>query len=141
MQLNNVGDYIELIIFTLRNNSSPQARDQADWPSPFTFWINDFQTQSMSLNFIQRQIARFYGYYSGVSLAPAAAQLDRGVFPLLQQIAVFDKADNFMPPSQWLATDATTKLQIRGASFGASAGTLEVLTRNVRPNNGTALFS
>jgi hypothetical protein len=141
VQLNNVGDYIELIIFTLRNNSSPQARDQVDWPSPFQFWINDFQTQNMSLNFWQRQLARGYGYYGGVSLAPLAGALDRGVFPLFQQIGVFDKVDNYMPPSQWLATDATTKLQIRGSTFGATAGTLEVLTRNVRPNNGTALFS
>ena len=141
IQLNNVGDYIEMIIFTLRNNSTPQARDQADWPSPFAFWVNDFQTQNLTLNVWQRALARFYGYYSGVSLNPAAAQLDRGVFPMWQQVALFDKVDNYAPPSQWLATDATTKLQIRGATFGATAGTLEVMTRNVRPLSGPALFS
>ena len=141
VQFNNVGDYIELMIFTLRNNSTPQARDQTDWPSPFQFWVNDFQTQNLSLNFWQRALARFYGYYSGVSLNPAAAQLDRGVFPMWQQVALFDKVDNYAPPSQWLATDATTKLQIRGSTFGTTAGTLEVLTRNVRPVSGPALFS
>lgn len=141
VQLNNVGDYIELIIFTLRNNSTPQARDQTDWPTPFAFWINDFQTQSLSLNVWQRQLARFYGYNSGVTLAPTAAALDRGVFPLWQQISIFDKVENWAPAGQWLATDATTKLQIRGSTFGTTAGTLEVMTRNVRPVNGQALFS
>ena len=141
VQFNNVGDYIELMIFTLRNNSTPQARDQTDWPSPFQFWVNDFQTQNLTLNVWQRQLARFYGYNSGVTLAPTAAALDRGVFPLWMQIAIFDKVENWAPAGQWLATDATTKLQIRGSTFGTTSGTLELLTRNVRPVNGQALFS
>lgn len=141
VQLNNVGDYIELIIFTLRSSASPPVRDVADWPSPFQFWVNDFQTQNLSLNVWQRALSRFFGLISGSSLKPTAGALDQGVFPLWLQVALFDKVENYAPPSQWLATDATTKLQIRGSTFGTSAGQLEVLTRNVRPVSGPALFS
>ena len=142
VQLNNVGDYISLIIFTLRNNSSPAVRDQTDWPSPFQFWMNDFQVANLSLNVWLRELARIYGYVSGISLKPAAGALDTGVFPYYPPVTIYDKAnENFAPANQYLATDATTKLQIRGSSFGSSAGTLEVLTRNIRPVSGSALFS
>lgn len=136
IQLNNVGDYLSGIIFVLRNGSN--ARDVADWPSPFAWWVNDFQVHSLTLNFWQHELSRFYGYRGAVG---AAGGLDTGVFPLHQLISLFDEVKNFAPASQYLPTDATTKLQIRGSTWGASASYLEVYTRAIRPSSGAALFA
>jgi hypothetical protein len=55
--------------------------------------------------------------------------------------ALFDRRFNFAPAGQYLATDATTKLQIRGSTFASGSSILQVLTRNIRPVSGAALFS
>jgi hypothetical protein len=49
--------------------------------------------------------------------------------------------ENYGPANQYLPTDATTKLQIRGSTWGSNSSYLEVLTRMIRPVSGTALFS
>jgi hypothetical protein len=57
--------------------------------------------------------------------------------------ALFDEAVNFGPANQYIPTDATTKLQVRGSTWG-STGTvqyLEVYSRLIRPVSGAALFS
>ncbi len=137
IQLNNVGDYISGLIFVLRNSSG--ARDGTDWPSVFNWYVNDFPVHALHVNKWTRDMARFYGYDRAA--AEAAGGLDTGVFVLWQLNGLFDKADNFAPASQYLPTDATTKLQIRGSSFGSGASYLEVFTRMVRPNSGAALFA
>ena len=137
IQLNNVGDYISSIIFVLRATST-NARDVADWPPTFNWWVNDFQVHQLTINDWQRWAARAYGYTAAVG---SAGGLDTGVFPLFQLAAMFDRVDNFAPANQYLPTDATTKLQIRGSQFGASAGKLEVITRMIRPVSGAALFA
>ena len=137
VQMNNVGDYISTIIFVLRNSSN--TRDSTDWPSPFQWWVNDFQVHNLFLNVWQRRMARAFGYTAAIG---AAGGLDTGVFvlPSLND-GLFDRRENFAPANQYLATDATTKLQIRGTNFGSLASYLEVLTRLVRPVSGAALFS
>ena len=141
IQLNNVGDYISNVIFVLRNGSN--QRDGADWPSPFTWWVNDFQVHSLTINVYQRYLARFYRYTSAVNgyNSVSANGLDLGVFPLPFLTDLMDHVENWAPASQYLPTDATTKLQIRGANFGASASYLEVYTRAIRPVSGAALFA
>jgi hypothetical protein len=137
IQLTSVGDYIGSLIFILRNSSG--ARDATDWPTAFKFLINDFQTDSIPTNKWLRDMARFYGYTSAA--AEAVGGLDTGVFVMTKLNGLFDKADNFGPASQYLATNATTKLQIAGSTWGAGAGYLEVLVGVVRPNSGAALFA
>lgn len=139
IQLNNVGDYISEIIWTLRDSSN--VRDAADWPTEFDFWINDFQVRADSSNDWQRGMARFYGYNGAATAKPTAGSLDNGVYVSYYWQSLFDASVNFAPANQLLPTDATTKLQVRGSTFGSSASYLEVVTRMVRPVSGTALFA
>ena len=139
IQLNNVGDYISEIIWTLRDSSN--VRDSADWPTEFDFWVNDFQVRADSANDWQRWISRFYGYYGAATAKPTAGSLDNGVYVSFYWSALFDASSNFGPANQLLPTDATTKLQVRGSTWGSSASYLEVLTRMIRPVSGAALFA
>lgn len=150
IQLNNVGDYISTLLFTLRNNASPAVRDQTDWPPEFDWWINDFQVHALSVNDWQRWMARHYRYTATAanststtaSTPDAAGGLDIGVYTLGSWMSgLLDRVENFGPANQYLATDATTKLQIRGSLWGNTAGALEVLTRMIRPVSGAALFA
>jgi hypothetical protein len=139
IQLNNVGDYITQIIWILRASAGVNARDVADWPSEFDFWINDFQIHALSLNDYQRWMHRWSRFTAATGTANG---LDTGVFHMGPWMAgLFDRIENFAPANQYLPTDATTKLQIRGSTWGAGAGYLEVITRMVRPVSGAALFA
>lgn len=150
IQFNNVGDYISTIVLILRNNAGTPVRDQTDWPSELDWWVNDFQVHALSVNDHQRWMARFYRLTGAgasnasttASVPDAAGGLDIGVYTLNPwMIGLFDRLENFAPANQYLATDATTKLQIRGSTWGSSAGRLEVLTRMIRPVSGAALFA
>ena len=136
IQLNNVGDYISSVFFILRNAAN--ARDAADWPPEFDWWVNDFQVHALETAQWIRGMSRFYGYPNAVETAKG---LDNGVFPLFQLAQLFDTSANFGVAGQYLPTDATTKLQIRGSTWGGSASYLEVVTRIVRPTSGATLFA
>ena len=158
IQLNNVGDYLSSILFVLRDtagardvNQGPQSATNANWPAEFDFWVNDFQVHALSCygpgtpaatvgqgGAWGRGMARFYGYPNAVETAKG---LDNGVFVLYQLFSLFDNAHNFAPANQYLPTDATTKLQVRGSTWGSGASYLEVLTRMIRPVSGAALFA
>jgi hypothetical protein len=158
IQFNNVGDYISSIIFTLRDTAGardiytpPQSATNANYPTELDFWVNDFQLRADSLygpggtatatgvgGIGLRDIARAYGYSAAFE---AAAGLDNGVLPMLFLYQLFDRVENFAPANQYLPTDATTKLQIRGSTWGSGAANLEVLTRMIRPVSGAALFA
>jgi hypothetical protein len=141
IQLNNVGDYISSLVFILRNASNQRdgttntavapSGASGDWPVEFDWWVNDFQVHALNIGDWQRWMARFYSYFA--ALGPSASgiasttpntnarALDIGVFALFQNFALFDQVHNFEPAGQYLPTDATTKLQIRGSTFGAGA--------------------
>ena len=59
----------------------------------------------------------------------------------LDDVSTYDVVANFGPANQYLPTDATTKLQIRGSTWGSTVGLMEVLTRLIRPVSGSALFA
>jgi hypothetical protein len=161
IQLNNVGDYISSIIFVLRDtagardlNQGPQSATNANWPSEFDWWVNDFQVHALSCygpgaataaggqgGIWARNMARAYANLSGVGANEAAGGLDNGVYSLFQLMGLFDEINNYDPANQYLPTDATTKLQIRGSTWGSGASFLEVLTRMIRPVSGAALFA
>jgi hypothetical protein len=160
IQLNNVGDYISTLIFVLRDTSSTGPRDinagaqsstTANWPSQFDWWVNDFQVQSItgygptgpaantgSGGMWTRIMAQAFGLTAAVETAGGQ---DNGVFVLPFLNNLFDRVENYGPANQYLPTDATTKLQIRGSTFGSGASTLQVFTRMLRPSSGAALFS
>lgn len=145
IQLNNVGDYISDIIFVNRLAAANNLRDQASWPSPWAWWVNDFQVFALTTNDWQRWMGRFYNFWSGIQvgiLPPTlGGMLDTGVFTLPWLHGLFDAQENFGPANQYLPTDATTKLQIRGSTWGSTVGLMEVLTRLIRPVSGSALFA
>jgi hypothetical protein len=145
LQLNNVGDYVSTIIFVLRDtagardiNAGPQSATNANWPTEFDFWINDFQVHALSQTQWIRGQSRFYRYPNAVETAEG---MDNGVYVLFQLMQLFDQACNFEPAGQYLPTDATTKLQVRGSTWGSGALNLEVLTRIIRPVSGATLFA
>ena len=147
IQLNNVGDYLSAVFFVLRNSSS--QRDGVDWPGgsneaggTFQWWVNDYQVHNLGYNFWQWQMARFFGYYGGINAqnTNVAGCIDLGVFILPWLWGLFDKSDNYSPANQYLPTDATTKLQVRGSTFASGSSFLEVYTRAIRPYSGMALF-
>jgi hypothetical protein len=158
IQLNNVGDYISSIIFVLRDtagardiNQGPQSATNANWPTEFDWWVNDFQVHALSAygpvpaaattgqgGVWGRAMSRFYDYPNA---SEAAGGLDNGVYVLFQPFGLFDRQFNFSPANQYLPTDATTKLQIRGSTWGSGASYLEVITRMIRPVSGAALFN
>ncbi len=145
IQLNNVGDYISSLIFTLRDtagardiNAGPQSATNANWPTEFDWWVNDFQVHALENVQWLRGVGRFFGYRNAVE---TAFGLDNGVYPMHQLAQLFDTSTNFGPANQYLPTDATTKLQIRGSTWGSGASFLEVLTRLLRPVSGAALFA
>lgn len=146
IQLNNVGDYISDIIFVNRLAAANNLRDYTtSWPAQFNWWVNDFQVYSLTVNDWMRWMARFYNLWSGIQvgiLPPTlGGMIDTGVFTLPWLHGLFDAQENFGPANQYLPTDATTKLQIRGSTWAAPAGLLEVITRLIRPVSGAALFA
>ena len=151
IQLNNVGDYIANIVWTLRLATN-NARDAytagnaantgyANWPAEFDFWENDFQVHALSQDDWIRWMSRFYNLTSISAQAGNPGTLDAGVFSQFQLSSLFDDNTNFAPANQYLPTDATTKLQVRGSTFGSSSSYLEVVTRMIRPVSGAALFA
>jgi hypothetical protein len=158
IQFNNVGDYISFISFTLRDTAGardlyvpPQSATNANLPTELDFWVNDFQLRADSIygpggtsaatgvgGITYRDIARFYNYWAAFESARGGANRGRPRHSLYQ---LFDIQANYGPANQYLPTDATTKLQIRGSTWGSGAANLEVLTRMVRPVSGAALFA
>lgn len=161
IQMNNVGDYISSVIFILRDTAGardifqgPQSATNANWPSEFDWWVNDFQVHALSMygtapiaaatgqgGVWGRNQARFLASLSGVGAVETAGGLDNGVMSLFQLWSLFDEGSNYGPANQYLPTDATTKLQIRGSTWGSGSSALEVVTRMIRPVSGAALFA
>ena len=153
-QLTSVGDVFTNIIWTLRTSTN-NLRDQyaasstafnagyPNWPPVFNFAVNDFTTLSLGQDMFIREIARFYDLWSGVSLqAGNPGFMDTGVWTFGSFFSgIFDGANNFIPASQYLATTAQTKCQVRGSQFGAGSAALEVDVRVVRPQSGQTLYS
>jgi hypothetical protein len=152
-QLVSVGEVISNIIWTLRTTTGTNTRDvftagaaiNSVWtnmPTVFNFWVNDYQTLALGQDMWLREVSRFYGLNNGVSaVAGNPGYLDAGVFTFGPYFcSVFDKADNYAPPDQWLATQAGTKLQVKGSVFGNASSFFEVDVRTVRPKSGATLY-
>ena len=153
-QLTSVGDVFTNIIWTLRTSTN-NLRDQfsqslasfnagySNWPPVFNFAVNDFTTLSLGQDMWIREIGRFYGLWSGVSLqAGNPGYMDTGVWTFGPYFSgIFDEAANFLPASQYLATTAQTKCQVRGSVFGAGSAAVEIDVRVVRPQSGATLYA
>ncbi|MDE1881971.1 MAG: hypothetical protein KGI89_15665 [Euryarchaeota archaeon] len=154
IQLTSVGDIISCINWTLRTTTGTNTRDAytagsgldagyANWPNTFNFAVNDFTTLAITQDVWIREMSRFYGLFNGISaVAGNPGYLDAGVFTFGSFLAgLFDEAANFSPANQYLATEAGTKLQVRGSTFGAASSFLEVDVRVIRPTTGDTLYA
>ncbi len=156
IQLTSVGDVITNINWTLRTTTGTNTRDAwngasayllnaqyANWPPVFNFAINDFTTLAIGQDMWTREIARFYGQWNGVSaVAGNPGYLDAAVFTFGPWLSgLLDEANNYVPAGQYLATEAGTKLQVRGSTWGAASSFLEVDVRIMRPQSGATLYA
>jgi hypothetical protein len=152
-QLTSVGDVFTNIVWTLRTSTNNQ-RDQwavsasfnaqfTNWPPVFNFAVNDFTTLSLGQDLWIREIGRFYGLWNGISnQAGNPGYMDGGVWTFGPYFSgIFDEAVNFLPASQYLATTAQTKCQVRGSTFGSGSAAVEVDVRVVRPQSGQTLYA
>lgn len=157
-QLTNVGDTISQLIFVLRDATTvrdkytpPTSATSANWPTTFAWWVNDFQVHAKSAygpagrtsargigGTWPRTMARFYGY---TKTYETATGLDNGVYTFTEMVGLLDQSANFGTSNQMLPTDATSKLQVRGSTFGTHSKFFEVLVRIIRPVSGAALYS
>ena len=130
---NNVGGTIRNHIVTLRTSGG--ARTDSDWPALFQLYVDNEPQFYLTQNYFTDFMSRVYGYV-GTS-KDAAGALDTGVYVLPYNLLLgngySDSSDNSR--GQYLNTNSATLLQFYGASFGASASTLEILTSTV---SGTA---
>jgi hypothetical protein len=153
-QLTSVGDVITSINWTLRTTTATNTRDAyaasqtfnagyTNWPKVFNLAINDFTVLALGQDMWIREMARFFGLFSGVSLqAGAPGTLDSGVFTMAPYWrGLFDTAENFDPAGQYLATEAGTKVQVRDSVWGAASLFLEVDVRILSPESGTSLYA
>ena len=154
IQLTSVGDVISCINWTLRTTVGTNTRDvftagaainagYPNWPSVFNFAVNDYTTLALGQDMWLREMARYYSLFGGVStVAGNPGLVDQGTFtfgPFFQ--GTFDEASNFSVMNQALATEAGTKLQVRGSVWGASSSFLECDVRVIRPQSGATLYA
>ena len=130
---NNVGGTIRTHILTLRTSAG--ARTDSDWPALTQLYVDNEPQFYLTTNYWADFMSRIYGY--SATSKDVAGGLDTGVYvvpySLLLGSGYSDSSDNSR--GQLLNTNSATLLQFYGASFGASANTLEILTSTV---SGTA---
>ncbi len=136
-QLTNTGNVIRNLIFTLRTAAG--ARTDADWSTLSQIILNNDPMFYLPIDEWTSLMSKAYGYTSAAK--DAANGLDTGVYVLAQLNTQRGRVLCDGPRDQYLATLDATLLQIRNSSFGANASTLEVLSNEIKPVSGLALYS
>lgn len=126
---NNVGGTIRTHIVTLRTAAG--ARTDADFPALTQLYVDNEPQFYLTSTYWTDFMSRMYGFTG--TTKDAAGALDTGVYvipySLMLGTGFSDSSDNSR--GQLLNTNSATLLQFYGASFGASANTLEILTSTV----------
>lgn len=136
VKISNVGNVMRMIIFILRNAAG--ARVAVDWPGTCFFRLDNDDMFFLPVDNWQSGMSRAYGLQTGA--IDTAGGLDTGVFVLYQWLTTMGHVTNWGTRDQWLPTLDTTLCQLRGTSFGAAASTLEILTNEIKPTSGLALY-
>ena len=153
VQLQNVGNVIHKLIFTLRKSDG--TRTTTDWGSTNQLILNNdtlfyWTTPNATTNKSTwaSYITDTYGYGDAVNAAApgttstldSANGLDTGVYAL-NFGDINGNAQTACSRDQFLPTLDSTLLQLRSTSFGANAATLEVLSMAVKPTSAAALYA
>jgi hypothetical protein len=141
-QLVNVGNVIREVIFELYDVASPSKRDDTDWSGINYMRLNNDQLFFWpSAAVWNSQMKKAFGYGGTAGTKDTAGQLDTGVYVVSDFQAQHDKVTVDGPRDQYLVTLDSTLLQLEAASFGANASILKVLSNEIKPINGPALYS
>lgn len=142
VQLLNVGNVLRFVCLILRTSAG--VRTSADWPALFQLVLNNDVMFYEPKDFLLRDIAQAYAL-DGSFTNDTRGALDTGVFPLpytlwtgsdgVGQVGAGNNRD------LWLPTLDTTLLQIHASSWGAAAGSLNILTNEIKPSSSQALYS
>lgn len=131
----NVGRVYKSAIFILRNGTP--ARDDTDWPDPLTIYVNGYPLYYKPKHTWWSEMGDNFGIEG--STRDVANGLDTGVYVWYDLNGQTGHNDNFGSADQYLATVASTKLQLQG-NWGANASSLTVLQRTIKPSSGAALY-
>ena len=153
VQLQNVGNVIHKLIFTLRKSDG--TRTSADWGATnqlilnndtLFYWTTPNSTTNKST--WSSYITDVYGYGDAVNATAPGTQstldsangLDTGVYAF-NFGDINGNGQTACSRDQFLPTLDSTLLQLRSTSFGSSAATLEVLSMAVKPTTAAALYA
>lgn len=135
--LKNVGRVYKNALFVLYSNASPSVRDDTDWPSPMTVWINGYPLYYKTQQNWWSDISKAYGLTGATR--DVAGGLDTGVYPWLDLDSQPGKVNNWGDANQYFASAPSTKIQLVG-NFGSSADHMVILERTIKPSSGAALY-
>lgn len=153
VQIQNVGNVIHKLIFTLRNSSG--IRVGTDWGATNQLILNNdtlfywnTPNSTTNKNTWASYITDVYGYGDALnatapgtqSTLDAANGLDTGVYAI-NFGDINGTASTSASRDQFLPTLDSTLLQLRSTSFGSTAATLEVLSMAVKPTSAAALYA
>lgn len=131
----NVGRVYKSAIFILRN--ATPAREDVDWPDPMNIWVNGYPLYYKPKHTWLSEMGDIYGLTGQTK--DVASGLDTGVYVWYDLASQPMRATNWTDANQFLATVASSKIQLVGA-FGGGASSLTVLQRTIKPSSGAALY-
>jgi hypothetical protein len=150
IKVNNAGPVLRMLGVVLRTGAGVRVANTAttDIPQLWDFVFNTRDRWLISDTMLMHDMALAYGYgqgYAGTKLVPTLPTvdgpkgLDNGVrfFPYFME---FGDIHPMHPRSQYQVTGDSTLTQIRGISFGANVGTMEILSNLIRPSDSGALY-
>jgi len=150
LKVNNAGPVLRMLGLVLRTGAGVRVLNSAitDIPQLWDFVFNTRDRWLISDTMLLNDMGQAYGYgqgYAGTKLVPTLPTVDgpmgfdNGVrfFPYFME---FGDINPTYPRSQYQVTGDATLTQIRGVSFGAGVGTMEILSNLIRPASGQALY-
>lgn len=135
---NNVGNVIRNLILIARTSAG--VRTDADWTNILELFLDNSPTLRLPKSEWQDAMARWY-QYNAIAL-DSTGGLDTGVYVIpFHLLAGGTSGDPANSHAQWLATLDATLLQFKGYSWGASIGTLSVLTQAISSPSAQYIYS
>lgn len=146
IQLTNVGNVIRVIMFILRTGAG--VRTEADWPAQVQFSVNNDVWNFKTKNVWRKEMYERYPWVNrtaSVGAAPAAGQLDNGVYVYTDFVDDGSAGDNTVNGASnrdlMLVTGSATALNIEAQNWGAAAGQLLVVTQSLRVPDVAAFYA
>ena len=138
LKLNNTGNFMRAIIFVARTAAG--ARSEADWPDLCEFILDNETMFYLPKADWRRAMRQQFGLVAAAN--DVANGIDSGVFVLPFDALVGSlSGDPANSRSQYLPTLDSSQLQIKGAAFGGTIATVEILTNNITPSSSGDIFS